>query len=113
MLGHRCEGGLGEPHLEKGKQEREGRFGPLVLVNPLRVQAVPATSGGGVVEGGLEIIAAEEPLEAPLRLPAPLSLPRESVRLEAGGERGLGFERLLIESSARPAPRVPAGAAHW
>src|SRR5438093_10176783 len=94
MFAHRGEGGLRESHLEKGEQEREGGLGPLVLVDPLRVQPVAAATVRGIVQRRLQIVAAEEPLEAALRLAAPFPLPREAMRLETGGERGLRFQRL-------------------
>ena len=59
---------FGEVHLGEGKVEGQCRFCTLVLVDPILVQPVTATSAVGIVEGQSQIVAAEEPFECPLRL---------------------------------------------
>ena len=59
---------LDGPHLVQGEQERERRFGALVLIRPIDVQPVATAAGRWVVEPVLQMVLPEEPVERPPRV---------------------------------------------
>src|SRR6476620_5678608 len=73
-------------------------FRSLVLVGPVGMQAVTTTTSGRIVNGQIQIIAPAEPVESATGFDAPAFVLGDSVGFEAGGHRGLGLDRLLIET---------------
>ena len=57
------QGAFQQVHLGQGEEEGERRFGPLVLVDAVLLEAVAAAAGAWVVELQAQVVAAEEPLE--------------------------------------------------
>src|SRR5262245_33782823 len=90
-------------HLGEGEEEGEGRFGALVAVDPVLLEAVAAPPGGRVVEALSQVIAAEEPLEGGAGLAHPTGVLGDPVRLQTGTDRRRRLQRLLVE----PGPLVP------
>src|SRR6478672_8274196 len=91
-LGLRC------AQLQERKQERQGRFGALILVDPVRLEAIVARPSRGVDERDAEVIASEEPIEDSLRLYVPVYVFRLSEGSEAGSDCRVGFNGLLIKA---------------
>ena len=104
---------LGVVHFGEGKVEGQGRFGALVFVDAVVVQAVAAAAGAGIVERQAEIVAAQKPLEGALRLARPRSILRGAKGLEAGGDHGLRLHRLLVEVRARAVPLIRSRCCRW
>ena len=89
------------PHLVQGEQERERRFGALVLIGPIDVQPVAATAGRRVEEPVLQVVLTEEPVERPPRLGQPPPVVADAVRVEARRHHRAGLDRLLVEHRRR------------
>ena len=106
MAHHRGEPGGVED--ERGAVESERRLGALVVVGGLVAEAVAAAAGREVVEGPLESVAAEEPVEGALGAQAVLGVAGDRERRELGLDERRGVERLLV---ARPGSRLVAVAA--
>src|SRR5271169_1910215 len=86
-------------HFEKRHQEGQGRFGSLIFISPVGMQAISTSTRGRVVQSNLQVVVAEEPVERrPCRL-APAALPCGTIRLQIGRDGGAGFDRLLIKAS--------------
>src|SRR5687767_1192411 len=85
------QGAFQQVHLGEGEQEREGRFGPLVPVDPVLLEAVEAPPGPRVVQVLAEVVAAEEPLEGGAGLVHPGRVLGDPVRLQAGGDGRVGL----------------------
>ena len=102
---------LHQLHLAQRQQEGEGRLGPLVEVDAVLLEAVAAAAGLGVVEVQPQVVAAQEPLEGEPGLLEPGGVVGGVVGLEAGRDRGMGLDRLLIELGPLAAAAVEAVAA--
>ncbi len=73
---------------------------PLILAQAIHVQAVAAAAGARVVEREAQIIAAEKPLKRAARFRNPEHVVRGMIRFDAGGDRGLRLDGLLVEQRA-------------
>ena len=62
------------------------------------MQAVPATACDGIVEGKLQIVVPQEPVEGRPCITAPAVVASDPVSLEACRYRSGGLNRLLIEA---------------
>src|SRR3954471_7656861 len=91
------QGAFQQVHLGEREEEREGRLGPLVPVDPIFLEPVATAPGSGVIQLLPEVVAAEEPLEGGPGLVQPAGVLCRPVRLEAGGDRRIGLDRLLVE----------------
>ena len=98
------QGAFQQVHLGEGEQEGEGRFGPLVPVDPVLLEAVAAAAGAWVVEVLAQVVAAEEPLEGRAGLVQPGGVLGGPVGLQAGRDRRVGLDRLLVELGPLAAP---------
>ena len=98
------QGAFQQVHLGEGEEEGEGRFGPLVPVDPVLLEAVAAAAGARVVQLLAQVVAAEEPLEGGAGLVQPGGILGGPVRLQAGGDRRVGLDRLLVEPGRLAAP---------
>ena len=72
------------------------------------MQAVAAPAGAGIVEGHLQIVVPEEPIESRPRVFAPAALPCCAIGLQESGNGGTGFYGLLVEASLFRFLRVEA-----
>ena len=72
------------------------------------MEAVPATSRRRVVNGQVQVVAPEEPLEGAAGLLAPAFVSGTPVGFEAGGGHGLRLDRLLIEPGPFTAALIKA-----
>src|SRR5665811_844641 len=97
-----------QTHLEQGRQEGQRRFGALVLVRPVGMQAVAATAAGRIVERQAQVLPTQEPLESGRRLAVPALVVGHRICLEASRNGGGGFERLLVEARLLATLLVPA-----
>ena len=95
-------------HFTQCEQEREGRFGPLVLVDAVFLQAIAAAAGLGVVKFQAQVITAQEPLKGQTGLLQPDGVFGGLKRVNAGRDRGEGFQRLLVELGAFASAMVEA-----
>ena len=43
-------------HFQQSHEKREGRFRPLIFVDAIRMQSIPAPSGHGIVEWNLQVV---------------------------------------------------------
>jgi hypothetical protein len=84
------------------------RFSTLVLVDTVGVEAVAAGAGGVVGDRLLEVVAAEEPLEAAAGVFQPALFPGHLMDLEEGIDHVLRLGRLLVETGRRAIAREPA-----
>ena len=87
-------------HFRERQQERQRGFGALILAQPIHMQAVAAAAGARIVEREAQIIPTEEPLERAPRFRDPERVARCLIRFDAGGNRDLGFDGLLIKDRA-------------
>ena len=78
----------------------------MVLTQPVHVQSVPAAAGGRIVEREAQIISTEKPFERAARFRNPEHVARGVIRFDAGGNRHLGFDGLLVEDRAFLAARI-------
>src|SRR6266550_1493230 len=88
-----------QAHFDQRHQERQSRFCSLVFIHPLGVQTVSATTGGGIVQGNLQIIVAQEPVECRPSLFEPTIIPGCTISFETRGNSSTGFHRLLVKAS--------------
>src|SRR3989304_4293764 len=72
------------------------------------MQTVSTTTGRRVVDGQVEVVASEEPLEGASGFLAPALVARDAVGFEASGDHGLRLHRLLIEPGALTTPLIEA-----
>src|SRR5207248_10480345 len=79
-------------------QERRSRFCSLIFIHSLRMQTVSATTGGGIVQGNLQIIVAQEPVECRPSLFEPTIIPGCTISFETRGNSSPGFHRLLVKT---------------
>src|SRR5579862_1421894 len=84
--------------IKQRHQERERGFRSLVLVDAIRMKSVFASACLGIVERHSEIVLAEEPIEYATGFNPPALLTRHLVCHKTSGDRGAGFNRLLIEA---------------
>ena len=89
---------FGRLHFEQGHEERERRFGSLVLVHAIGMKAIPASARQYIVERDLEIVLAEKPAKDSPGFVKPLAFFRQPVYLKASGNGGASLYRLLIET---------------
>ena len=69
---HTCRSSaVDRPQLLQGEQERERRFGALVLIRTIDVQPVAAAAGRRIEEPVLQVVLAEKPVERAPRLRQP------------------------------------------
>src|SRR5256885_978507 len=87
-----------QAHFDQRHQERQSRFCSLVFIHPLGVQTVSATTGGGIVQGNLQIIVAQEPVECRPSLFEPTIIPGCTISFETRGNSSTGFHRLLVKT---------------
>src|SRR6185437_3742602 len=99
---------LRRAQLQERKQECQGRFGALILVDPIRLEAVVACPSRGIDERDAEIIASEEPIEDSLGPYMPVYVFRLSEGSEAGSDCRVGFNGLLIKARTLFATPVKA-----
>ena len=83
--------------------DRERRLGALVVVRRLLAEPVTAAAGREVVQRLVEPVAAEEPVERPLRTQTVLGVAGDGERGQLRRDEGGGVERLLV---ARPRGRA-------
>src|SRR5512140_3182532 len=76
------DGIVDEPLLKQGLEKGQRRFGALVLVGAIRVKAIPAAARGRIIQGQVEIVSTEEPLEHAARLVDPHLLASQFVGLD-------------------------------
>ncbi len=79
-------------------KKSECRFRALVFVYAIRMQTIATTPSGRVINGKVQVIATQEPLEGASRFIAPTFIAGDAVRLEAGRDHRLCFDWLLIET---------------
>src|SRR5436305_1885093 len=91
------QGAFQQVPLGQREEEGEGRFGPLVAVDPVLLEPVAAAARGRVVQILAQVVAAEEPLEGGAGLGHPGGVLGGPVRLQAGGDGRAGLDRLLVE----------------
>src|ERR1700722_14870170 len=85
-------------HFQQCRQKRQRRFRALVLIGAVRMQAVAAAAGDGIIERKLQIVVAEEPVEGRPGFVAPAAVSSNAVCLQARRNRTGSFKRLLIEA---------------
>ncbi len=95
------------------EQEGQRGFGALILAQPVHVQAVATAAGGRIVERQAQIVPAEEPLERAARFRDPEHVARGLIRFDAGGNRGLGFDGLLVENARVPCRADKIRSSRW
>src|ERR1039458_8453290 len=103
---------LRQLHLRQGKQEGEGRFRSQVPVDPIHMQPIVAAASLGRVEFEAEIVPADEPVKGALRLFVPPEVRCGAVGFQAGRNRCLRLDGLLVEIGARAAAAVEPVAAN-
>ncbi len=81
--------------------EGERRLGPFVVVRRLGAEPVAAAAGREVVEGPVEPVAAEKPVERPLRAQPVLGVAGDGERRQFGLDEGGGIQGLLVPGSRR------------
>jgi hypothetical protein len=86
-----------EFHFAQRHEVGESRFGPLVKIDAIHVEAVTTTAGGGIIKGEAEIVAAKEPLEGEAGFFVPGGVVGGAIGLEAGGDSGVRLDGLLVE----------------
>src|SRR5713226_8837969 len=64
------------------------------------MQAVPATPGDRIIQGKLQIVVAQEPVEGRPGFTAPAAVAGHAIGFEARRNRAGGFNRLLIEAGS-------------
>src|SRR5882724_13328191 len=62
------------------------------------MQAIPTTTRRRVVERQVQVVAAQKPIEGSFRLLMPELFARHAISFEAGRDRRLGFDGLLVET---------------
>src|ERR1700745_3977979 len=87
-----------QAHFDQRHQERQSRFCSLVFIYALGVQTVSATTSGGIIQGNLQVIIPQEPVESGPGFLEPSILSGCTISLETRGHRSPGFKRLLVEA---------------
>jgi len=77
------------------------------------MQTIPAASGNRVIERHVQVIPPQEPFKDAVCTIAPLPIAGHPVGFQAGRDRRLGLDRLLIEAGPLLAPRVETIRADW
>ena len=90
-------------HFAQRHQVGERRFSALIQVDAVGMQTIATTAGGGIVERKAQIVATEEPLEREPGLLVPFGVVGRAISFEAGGNGGVGLNRLLVELGRLPA----------
>jgi len=85
-------------HFRERKIKGEARFSAEILAQTILMQRIAAASSAGVIKRLPKVVAAEKPLKTTARRAAPVFVPRKRVGFEAGGNHGMSFQRLLVES---------------
>src|SRR6185503_20712897 len=70
------------------------------------MEPVPAATRDRIVNGEIEIVASEIPVKGAVRFGAPAFVAGRAICFQTRGDRGLRFQRLLIETSALAAANV-------
>ena len=99
-------------HFRQRQQERQRGLAALVLAQPVHVQTIATAARARIVERETQIIPTEKPLKRAPRFRDPEHVARCLIRLDAGGNRDLGFDGLLIEDCAFLAAREKSVPAH-
>src|ERR1700724_3621518 len=86
-------------HFDQRHQEGQGRLCSLVLIHSLRVQSISTTAGDGIVEGNLQVILPQKPVEGRPGAGTPPVISGCAIRFEARGDGATCFHWLLIEAS--------------
>lgn len=94
--------------FKPGLEEGQDGFCPLIFIGSIRVQAIPAAAGRGIVEGLVQVVPAQEPLERAARFLAPTPVAGGPKCLQTSRHRRLGFHGLLIEAGTFTPLRVEA-----
>ena len=76
----------------------------LVFIHALRVQAVPTTAGDGIVQGDLQIIVSQEPVEGSPRFLAPTIVSSYAIGFETSRNRAARFKGLFDRSGLAHRP---------
>ena len=79
-------------------EERQSRFGSLILIHPLRVEPVVAASARGVIERDAKIVVPKKPVESCPCILAPPLVSGNTISIKTCRNRAPGFHRLLIEA---------------
>ena len=95
-------------HLDERQQERDGALGALVQIRHVLAEAVAASRGRRVVDGGAQAVGAEKPRERLTHAPEVPVVARHEVRAPEREHERRGVDRLLVGVGARPAAQVPA-----
>src|SRR4030081_2225588 len=95
-------------HFEERHQEGKRRFRSLVLIGAVRVQAVAASTGAGIVERNLQVVISQKPIESGPRLFPPAAPSRCKIRLKTCRNYRAGLDGLLVETSLFGFLRVEA-----
>src|SRR5438270_497541 len=93
--------GSSMPHNSSG-------YRSLVFSRAVRVQAVAASAGAGIVERNLQVIISQKPIESGPRLFPPAALSRCKVSLQTGGNYRASLDGLLVEAGLFSFLRVEA-----
>ena len=99
-------------HVDQGAEPGERGFGSLVVVRTVFEQAIATAARGGVGEGEADGVVAEEPVEGIPRLVDPLRVAGRMEGFDAGGDRGMRLDGLLVESGGGPSPAEESAAPH-
>src|SRR5580704_1721708 len=91
-------------HFDARQMESEGGFCALILVYPVLMQRISTTTRARIVERQTEIVPIEKPVETAAGRPVPAGIPSQRIGFHAGGNHGMGFHRLLIETGSLLAP---------
>src|SRR5256885_9110003 len=84
--------------FEGRHRERRRRFRSLVLISAIRVQAVAASSGAGIVERNLQVVISQKPIESGPRLFPPAAISRGKISLQTRGNDCASLDGLLVEA---------------
>ena len=89
---------FGRLHFQQRHKKRECGLSALILVYAVRMKAIPASACDCIIQGNLQIVFSEKPIECFARLFKPWALFRQPVYLKASGDRCASLDRLLIEA---------------
>ena len=102
---------LRQSHFRQREQERQRGLRALVPIDAIHMQSIAAAAGLRRVELQAEIVPADEPVEGALGLFVPPEVRCGAIGFQAGGDRRLRFDGLLVEIGARAAAAIEAVAA--
>ena len=93
--------------LKPGNDPGERTFGPLIHVEPVRVQPIAAAAGFGIEQADAEFVVAGEPTDRGPSLVEPARFAGDAVRLDARFDKRHRFDGLLVKSSPPPVAVQP------